>query len=460
MLNLVRHNDNSRKIIQDGYLLLLVSHVRELQSEQLTALDGFILDTDSEVHAREIITYIRTHSTLKVAMLPLFINGIYHLRKEVAIHCDGMIELSRVSSYIQRVITITDRIKAIEQPKVVSNDLLIQYKTLAFCYTRSTELLPIISRESMIGYAFPFISLFYKSTEAVALLTNLQKARERNFMSFRLVDYIHLCKSCSGNYLNFRECCPKCNSIDIEAHDMVHHFVCAHVAPEKDFKKEDGLECPKCDKNLRHIGIDYDKPSVIYSCNTCSHEFQNPGMLSLCMDCGTENKLEELLQKTIGSYAITQKGEQLLFDKKSVDVAKRIDHSEDIGSLSVSLFKILLDQEIKRVKATRGSSLFASVEFRNNQLQLFNEAAKKGLMKEIGQIIKSYLKDTDVLSSSSFNQYYILLPETKENQLERLELIEYNLSKLLSDNLKEEKQKIDISIHKISGQDSLKRYFS
>ena len=460
MLNLVRHNDNSRKIIHDGYSLLLVSHVSELKKEELTLLDGFIINTDSQLFAKEIIKEVRTDANLKVALKPLFVNSIYHLPKHLQIQVDGSVELTMISSYIQRIVAINNRISSLEEPKLVSHDVLIQYKTLAYLYTRNTRLTPAHSRESLIGYEFPFISLFFKNTEGVQLLESLRKVTEKNYLSFKLQDYIHLCKSCSGNYLNFRECCPKCDSIDIAAHDMIHHFVCAHVAPEKDFKKEDHLECPKCDKHLRHIGIDYDKPSTIYSCNSCSHEFQNPGMLSLCLDCGTENKLEELLQKTIGNYALTQIGEQFLFKGNGEQALNRNSHTESLSSLNINLFKLLLDQEIKRVKATNGNSFFASIKFQNSQLQLLNKTAKKGLMKEIGGIIKSYLKDTDILSSENFNRYYLLLPETNKNQLGRLENIDYNLSKLLSDNLVEEQQKIDITIHQIKGEDLLQNYFS
>jgi len=460
VLNLVRHNNSSRKIIQDGYVLLLISHESELKSEDLSLLDGFVLDTDSPSFAYEIIKNLRRHSNLKVALKPIFISMTYKLPEHISVHTDGLIELSHMSSYIQRIATINKRINSVQEPKLVSHEVLIQYRLLAYLFSRNTQLQPIHTRESMIGYDFPFLSLYYKKSEAIDLLNLLRKITERNYVSFKLKDYIHLCKSCSGNYLNFRECCPKCHSIDIEAHDMIHHFECAHVAPEKDFKTENGLECPKCDKNLRHIGIDYDKPSTIYSCNSCSHEFQNPGMLSLCMDCGTENQLEELLQKSIGTYALTQKGEQLLFQKGTEHATKDTQHNEYLASMSVPLFKILLEQEIKRVNATRGNSFFAAIQFKNNQLQLLNADAKKGLMKEISEIIKSYLKDTDILSAESFNSYYVLLPETTENQLERLENIDYNLAKLLSDNIKEEKQDINITIRKVKGEDLLQNYFS
>ena len=460
MLNLVRHNNSSRKIIQDGHILLLVSHESELKSEDLTLLDGFVVDTDSSAFAYEIVKKLRTHADLSIALRPIFVSITYKLPKYITIHTDGFIELSMMSSYIQRISTVNKRVNSVEEPKLVSQEVLIEHRLLTYLFSRNTQLKPTTSRESLIGYEFPLLSLYFKKTEAVDLLTMLQKATEKNYLSFKLQDYIHLCKSCSSNYLNFRECCPKCNSIDIEAHDMIHHFECAHVAPEKDFKTENGLECPKCSKSLRHIGIDYDKPSTIYSCNSCSHEFQNPGMLSLCMDCGTENQVEELAQKTIGNYAITQKGEQILFQKRYAQNTRETQHSEHIGSMSVPLFKILLDQEIKRVKATKGNSFFASVKFKNNQLQLLNADAKKGLMNEISEIIKSYLKDTDILSAESFNSYYLLLPETTESQLERLENIDYNLAKLLSDNIKEEKQNIEITIHKVRGEDLLQSYFS
>jgi hypothetical protein len=183
-------------------------------------------------------------------------------------------------------------------------------------------------------------------------------------------------------------------------------------------------------------------------------------MLSLCLDCGTENQLEELMQKSIGTYALTQNGEQQLFRKVSESSSRGIEHKEHLGSMSVPLFKILLEQEIKRVKATNGSSYFAAIQFQNNQLQLLNSDAKKGLMKEISGIIKPYLKDTDILSAERFNSYYILMPETKEYELERLENIDYNLAKLLSDNVLENRQEIEISVHQINGGDSLQTYFS
>ncbi|TVZ56421.1 hypothetical protein OD91_1706 [Lutibacter sp. Hel_I_33_5] len=456
MLNILKKSDK-RTLIHEGYELLLLSHVNELKGVDLERLDGFVIDTASEKEAYSIVKEVRTHQNIQVSLLPLFINNMYSLSNEIMINTDGTLDAVMLSSYIQRIITINKRISTLKSPRNFTHENLIQFKTLAFLYSRNLLLTPVSNRKSLIGYEYPFISLFYKNNEAISLLKNLELAQKNNYVSFKLEDYVHLCKSCTSNYLNFRECCPKCSSIDIISNDMVHHFVCAHVAPEKDFKIDDGLECPKCDKHLRHIGIDYDKPSSIYSCNSCSHEFQNAEMKALCLDCSTENTLNELLEKTIGNYKITEIGEQYLF--KTKENATKQNDVVPIGSLNTNLFKLLLNQEINRIKVTNGNSLFVKIHFQYEQLALLNKDLKQDLTKEISTIIKSYLNPSDVLSANSYNNYFLLLPETNETELKRLENIQYNLTKLLTDNLEGTQQQIEIHTHKILGTDSLTTFF-
>lgn len=457
MINLLKYNNNARKIAYNGYSLLMVSHINELKNEQLEYLDGFIIDTEDIQHARDILKQLRILEKVKIGLLPIFINSMYKLSKSIEIHSDGAVDINMSSSYIQRVLVIKKRINQLIVPELESHQELIKFKILAFCFTRNKTISPIASRDSLIGYEFPYISLLFKSSEMISMLSLLNKLSEDKLLTTTLDDYVHLCKSCASSYVNFRECCPKCDSIDIKPHDMVHHFVCAHVAPEKDFKVEDGLECPKCNKQLRHIGIDYDKPSTIYSCNTCNHEFQNTNMKALCIDCETEHELDELLEKAIQSYSLTQKGENQVI---SIDKSNSQKQEYSIGNVSLSLFRILLKQEIQRVKTTNCNSYFVEISFQNKQLQLLNADVKKELTKEIAGIIKSYLKEADVLNSNSFNYYYLLLPETREDQLERLENIQYNLSKLLSDNIENIQQKIEIRYDKITPEKQVHNFFT
>ena len=110
-------------------------------------------------------------------------------------------------------------------------------------------------------------------------------------------------------------------------------------------------------------------------------------MKALCMDCSTEQELDELLEKRIGSYSITQKGENYLF----TDHEKKGETVMTLGSMGLPVFKIILNQEIQRVKSNQCSSFFAKIEFQNNQLQLLNEEVKNALKKEIGSIIKNLI---------------------------------------------------------------------
>lgn len=454
MLNLVKYNNNSRKIQVEGYSLLIVTHTNELKNEQLEYLDGCIIDTDSVEFAKDIICQIRNNNNLEIALLPVFISSVYQQPKYVEVHTDGIISIDLIESYAKRIASIIKRINNLKEPKGATHQEFLNYKLLAYCYTRNKTLSPITSRYSLIGYEFPLVSLLFKPEETILLLKTLEKLTEQKQLSFTLQDYVHLCKSCSGNYINYRECCPKCNSIDIKAHDMVHHFVCAHVAPEKDFKVENGLECPKCDKQLRHIGIDYDKPSTIYSCNSCNHEFQNSSMKALCVDCTTEHELDELLEKLIGNYSLTQKGENEILGLNTSNNKPQ----KHIGSLSVPVFNILLNQEIQRVKTSHCHSYFVSIQVVNKQLQILNMDVKNELAKEVNSIIQSYLKEADVLASKGYDCHYLLLPDTKENQLERLEQIQHNLNKLLSDNLQQSENKVTVQYEKIGTKKSVHNY--
>ncbi|MFP2995172.1 hypothetical protein ABN763_04650 [Spongiivirga sp. MCCC 1A20706] len=444
MLNVLRHNDRSNKIQFSGYTMLKVDHLSVLLHEPLTYIDAVIINTENKEHATDLVFHIRKNADLAIALKPIFINATCQLHKTVGIHTDGYIDIDQLPIAVNRIDVISKRLKRISLTKNGAHDDQLQYKILAFLFTRNHPIEPIADRTSLIGYILPLIDLFYKKEEVLPKLLMLEKSVASGHLTMKLHDHVHLCKNCHGNYLNFIETCPKCDSIDIKAQDIVHHFVCAHVAPEKDFKTKEGLSCPKCDKQLRHIGIDYDKPSSMYNCNCCNHEFQTPNMVAKCIDCETENELSALIKKTIGTYSITSLGEEWLLG--NVQQNSQISISPD-GIMTLSLFKIIAGQELKRITISKATSQMASIRFENNRLGHFDDDTKKALVKEIGTIIQSYLLPSDVLAADAYNSYYLLLPDTKEPLPQRLETIQYNLGKLLGDNLQEQLLAINIQTH-------------
>ncbi|MEM7186208.1 MAG: hypothetical protein AAF466_06075 [Bacteroidota bacterium] len=445
MLNIVKHKETKRTIVSGSMVLVEVSHVKDLEGLDWPATSGVVLSTSVREHALEILERIRRHDDFLACLIPIFMDGAFPLDKECLLHADGQWDSQQREPVLEKVAHIRKRIARLPSTRVNTPEEIVQYKLLSFLYTRNTPLAPITSRGSLTGYQYPLIDLLFKQKQPGDLLRLLERNLQQGFLNSQCLDHIHLCKDCNGSYLNFRELCPRCFSIDISVNDMIHHFVCAHVAPAKDFKTEDGLECPKCDKTLRHIGIDYDKPSSVFHCNSCLHEFQNPEMRGYCFDCNTENQLSELLHKTIGEYSITQKGEDWLMRTREPAITKPV--YDPAAGMSEAIFRLLVAQEHLRCENNDVHSVLGSICFYDEKLDHFNDDLKKALQLEIGKVIKSYLQPADLVCSTSYNHYYFLLPDTPAKMPDRLETIQLNLAKLLSDNL--EKEQLDIVINSL-----------
>ena len=123
----------------------------------------------------------------------------------------------------------------------------------------------------------------------------------------RFLDRVHVCHNCGDSHLLFIECCPKCNSSNINQEQMIHHFRCANISPETTYAYDGQLVCPKCKRVLRHIGVDYDRPATVYTCN-CGNTFIASAMKVVCTDCGNESKPDELAPIDVWEYKLTPKG--------------------------------------------------------------------------------------------------------------------------------------------------------
>ena len=157
-------------------------------------------------------------------------------------------------------------------------DFRVLLKILRYLYTREKELEPVLDEHSWLGYSYPFVSVNFSRSDEHRVFEILETAEREHLIEGIFVDKVNLCDRCYSSFLNFREVCPKCGSADLKAEDIVHHFVCAYVGAESDFRKDgdDEMTCPKCRRSVRHIGVDYDKPGVIYRCNKCQENFRTP----------------------------------------------------------------------------------------------------------------------------------------------------------------------------------------
>jgi hypothetical protein len=56
--------------------------------------------------------------------------------------------------------------------------------------------------------------------------------------------------------------------------------------------------------------MDYDRPAIIYTCNTCGNTFIEPKTQTLCTSCNELHDVEELIPQDFNVYEITSEGKQ------------------------------------------------------------------------------------------------------------------------------------------------------
>ena len=200
------------------------------------------------------------------------------------------------------------------------------------------------------GLSEGYMSLYYY-TLWFAGQQNMQ-AEEREFFHnqllrlgyirrTRFIDKTHVCPACHSSQLLFFETCPQCGSSDIKEEPVLHHFRCANVSPEHTYMSDGDLRCPKCKRILRHIGVDYDRPSSIYTCNQCEHTFMYPDMRALCTHDRRSWRPEELRPVDVEEYEFTPEGIRAF---ASNDVERTLSHTGFYGYSSMTDFIAYLRQ--------------------------------------------------------------------------------------------------------------------
>jgi hypothetical protein len=143
------------------------------------------------------------------------------------------------------------------------------------------------------------------SPDAVASAESLA---HRGLVSRRFFERFHACGACQSRRLNAREECPACGSAHLTESALLHHFHCAHLAPEEAFRNGHHLSCPKCRGFLRHYGSDYDKPGTVLRCEACGVHGSEPNIGFACLDCGRHTDADAARKVDVYAYRLTEAG--------------------------------------------------------------------------------------------------------------------------------------------------------
>jgi len=315
------------------------------------------------------------------------------------------------------------------------SDTNIAFKVLRIITSRNLELEPLTTIRRNSGYVYPLLEpLFGKRDTGV--LETLSFLESQHLLSGRFVSRAHFCGHCSSAFLNFKEVCPQCNADDIDSDELVHHFKCAYTAEISDFRKGDRLVCPKCERELKHIGVDYDKPSIVYHCNQCSHTFQDPKITTSCYNCGRESEPEHQEVKTIQAYSVSAIGQNAADYGLEALFTKILD--TELNLFSEQAFQDFFQIEVARISRYKlSASSLVMIRFHDlDKLYIKLGSRAHDVFYELSMIFKTVLRQSDVITARNETIFFVIMTETSgEHAARAVERLQEGLQALFASNL-------------------------
>ena len=82
---------------------------------------------------------------------------------------------------------------------------------------------------------------------------------------------------------------------------LIEHFSCGNFSEEKTYV--DNL-CPKCNKEIKAVGVDYKTITGRYICNSCDDIFTELSTTFLCLKCESKFVFDDAKWKTGPYYKV------------------------------------------------------------------------------------------------------------------------------------------------------------
>ena len=404
--------------------------------------DAVIIDSSNVDFVRTTVYAIRRHHQPEVYLKPIFIQRYSSKSPAVlGMLVDGFIEGSIDADQLQlKTNDIFVRSLDLSSKVPAGQYGLVMKKALDLMYTRQTKVIdPVLDPYSVIGYAYPTVSMSFEPHEETEVLAALDWAEFNGYIWPDFVEKIYLCNQCSAGLLLFREVCPHCSSSNTYGEDLVHHFPCAYIGPISDFQKTDtdALSCPKCNKNLHHVGVDYDKPAVLNHCNECDSRFQDIFVKAKCMHCSHDTDVQYLQARNINAYKLTKKGRLAIteglseLDEKPHLTLEEIQDEKTFETLLHFDF-IHANGQTEWQHELNGLAIGNINEFSTH----FGGFKKQSLIRELADIIKGEMTPKDFITLNNQGNFVWTKRISNESIIngEKVEPVSKLIQKLIAEN--------------------------
>jgi response regulator of citrate/malate metabolism/predicted RNA-binding Zn-ribbon protein involved in translation (DUF1610 family) len=84
--------------------------------------------------------------------------------------------------------------------------------------------------------------------------------------------------------------CPACHSTNFAQGKLIEHFKCGNISVDDSYKEN---KCPKCNKEIKILGVDYKSMDNYYICNECGDKFPDPSEDYICVKCNNRFTLDK-----------------------------------------------------------------------------------------------------------------------------------------------------------------------
>jgi hypothetical protein len=399
----------------------LFENESSLKIDHLIDYNAIILDAIDLEFTRTILKKFRAHINASYYLKPIYLINYKNQNDPFIeeLHDGLLLSVDQIPDKCREINEINSRITHLDNQPGSTFEIQLFKKILSFMYTREKRSLkPFPYVYSSIGFSYPLVSVNFEPFEEYKVLDVLTWAETENLIWPDFVDRAYFCNNCKAGHLSFREVCPTCDSSNMKSQDLVHHFPCGYIGPISDFKNtiDSTMNCPKCSKNLRHIGVDYDKPSLINHCQNCNEVFQDYVVKAKCVHCSHDGDVQYLLSKDINSYKLTKKGR---YAATSGIIGRMTDQEDEIfGSVNLKTFNTMMHYETERMKyntTLRANIIGLQLENIFDLTRKMGKVKEKAFLTEMVQVIRENIRSTDFINITNPSMIFICVLDTEVN---------------------------------------------
>ncbi|MEM2145259.1 MAG: hypothetical protein QW279_07855, partial [Candidatus Jordarchaeaceae archaeon] len=162
-----------------------------------------------------------------------------------------------------------------------------------FLDNSSFELQPTFSWEEGFRYTNVEKITGLDPIDTKVLLETLSKY---GILSRKAFDSALACPNCGSFKIRVRYRCPHCSSFSIQKSNFIECFLCGTIDTEEYFSgvyygEPDKYYCPKCEKELKGLSLDYRKILAQNRCENCKKIFTEVNVAVQCTECNHTVKL-------------------------------------------------------------------------------------------------------------------------------------------------------------------------